>query len=97
MKRRTILSIIALVVLLCALALGGVVHAQTGGGYDLSWFTIDSGGETFSTGGGYSLGGTIGQADAGAMHGGGYVLAGGFWPDTYIEPAFTLHLPLVSR
>ncbi|MBN2149618.1 MAG: hypothetical protein JW726_19680 [Anaerolineales bacterium] len=95
--RLAMIVIFTMFVLLGALALGGVVHAQTGGGYDLSWFTIDSGGETFSSGGGYSLGGTIGQADAGAMHGGGYVLAGGFWPDTHIEAAYTFHLPLVSR
>ena len=33
--------------------------------YDLGWFTIDGGGGMFSTGGGYELGGTIGQPDAG--------------------------------
>jgi hypothetical protein len=54
--------------------------AQTGGPYDLSWNTIDGGGATFSTGGTYSLGGTIGQPDAGAMLGGSFTLAGGFWP-----------------
>jgi hypothetical protein len=49
-----------------------------GPGYDLSWHTIDGGGGT-STGGGYSLHGTIGQPDAGVMSGGDYELAGGFW------------------
>jgi hypothetical protein len=33
----------------------------------------------FSTGNGYELGGTIGQADAGALSGGAYELSGGFW------------------
>ncbi len=47
--------LLALLVLLPALAL-----AQTGGGYDLTWSTIDGGGYTFSTGWGYSLGGTEG-------------------------------------
>jgi hypothetical protein len=46
--------------------------------YDLSWFTIDGGGGT-STGGVYSLSGTIGQPDAGTMSGGNYSLTGGFW------------------
>ena len=46
--------------------------------YDLSWFTVDGGGGT-STGGVYSVSGTIGQPDAGVMSGGGYALTGGFW------------------
>ena len=53
--------------------------AQTGGPFDLSWNTIDSGGQTFSTGGQFSLGGTIGQCDAGTMSGGAFHLDGGFW------------------
>src|SRR5262245_22731492 len=49
--------------------------------FDLSWHTIDSGGATFSTGGSFQLGGTIGQPDAGApLTGGSFSLAGGFWP-----------------
>ena len=49
-------------------------------GYDLSWSTVDGGGQTWSTGGGYTLGGAIGQPDAGAKHSGGdYTLRGGFW------------------
>jgi hypothetical protein len=51
------------------------------GQYDLSWFTLDAGGATYTTGGDFELSGTIGQADAGAvMTGGDYGLAGGFWP-----------------
>jgi hypothetical protein len=49
---------------------------------DLSWFTLDGGGQTFSTGGGYTLGGTIGQPDgqgAPIMNGGAFELTGGFW------------------
>ena len=61
----------------------GVALAQTGGDYELTWSTIDGGGETFSTGGDYELGGTIGQPDAGEMTGGppeaDYALTGGFW------------------
>jgi hypothetical protein len=50
---------------------------------DLTWSTVDGGGQTFSAGGGYSVGGTIGQPDAQAapvMSGGVYELTGGFWP-----------------
>ena len=46
--------------------------------YSIDWQTIDGGGGT-STGGVYSVTGTIGQPDAGAMSGGNYTLQGGFW------------------
>jgi hypothetical protein len=73
----------ALLTLGAVLLLGAapVALAQSGGGYDLSWNTIDGGGGT-STGGAYELSGTIGQADAGYMAGGTYELTGGFWAGT---------------
>jgi hypothetical protein len=46
--------------------------------YSIDWFTIDGGGGT-STGGVFSLSGTIGQPDAGHMNGGDFTLDGGFW------------------
>lgn len=47
--------------------------------YSIDWFKISGGGGT-STGGVYSVSGTIGQPDAsGAMHGGNYSVTGGFW------------------
>jgi hypothetical protein len=47
--------------------------------FNIDWFTIDCGGGT-STGGVYSVSGTIGQPDAGArMTNGNYSLTGGFW------------------
>jgi hypothetical protein len=46
--------------------------------YSIDWFTIDGGGGT-STGGVYSVSGTIGQPDAGRMSGGSFTLDGGFW------------------
>jgi hypothetical protein len=46
--------------------------------YSIDWSTIDGGGGT-STGGVYTVSGTIGQPDAGAMSGGTYTLSGGFW------------------
>ena len=49
-----------------------------GQSYSIDWSTIDGGGGT-STGGTYSVSGTIGQPDAGAMSGGHYTLQGGFW------------------
>ena len=46
--------------------------------YSLDWFTVDAGGGT-STGGVYTVSGTIGQPDAGTMSGGTFTLTGGFW------------------
>ncbi len=63
--------------MLLASAIG--VEGPQARGYELDWYTIDGGGATWSAGGGYELGATIGQADAGAMTGGAYALAGGFW------------------
>jgi FlgD Ig-like domain len=48
--------------------------------YDpITWFTCDGGGTAAAVSGGYSLGGTIGQVDAGTLTGGAWTLAGGFW------------------
>ena len=69
--------------------------AQSGGGYDLTWSTVDGGGWTFSVGGGYSLGGTAGQPDAGLLSGGAYALAGGFWGAR--APGYRIYLPLALR
>lgn len=44
----------------------------------LDWFTLDGGGGQ-SSGGAYTLTGTIGQPDAGEASGGNYTLQGGFW------------------
>ncbi len=51
------------------------VQAQS---YSIDWYTIDGGGGT-STGGLYSVSGTIGQPDGGHMSGGSYTIDGGFW------------------
>lgn len=48
--------------------------AQT---YSIDWYSIDGGGGT-SSGGNYTLTGTIGQPDAGTLTGGNYTLTGGF-------------------
>ncbi len=62
--------------LVSALALAISALGQS---YNLDWHTIDGGGGT-STGGVYSLSGTVGQHDAGgSMTGGNYSLTGGFW------------------
>jgi hypothetical protein len=63
----------------CSLAAAAPSFAQSGGPYSLTWSTIDGGGVTFASGGVYTLGGTIGQADAGALATGSFGCSGGFW------------------
>lgn len=66
-----------LLLLVAGLLLGLAMNsrAQT---YDISWYKIAGGGGT-STGGVYTISGTIGQHDAGTLAGGSYSLTGGFW------------------
>lgn len=54
--------------------------------------TVDGGGGE-SAGGGFTLAGTIAQADAGALSGGEYALVGGFWPGAGAN--FLRFLPIV--
>ncbi|GBC92487.1 hypothetical protein HRbin15_00957 [bacterium HR15] len=73
LTKRVSIAAIALLSLMLA-------NAQSGGGYDLTWWTIDGGGITFATGGSFNLGGTIGQPDASnTLTGGAFTLTGGFW------------------
>lgn len=79
MARPFMISLITL-----AAVQGWTAHPAWAQTFELSWNTIDDGGATFSTGGTYSLGGTIGQPDAGSfaapLTGGNFELVGGFWP-----------------
>src|ERR1035441_1581848 len=61
-----------------ALSLAMVAIVAQAQNYTVDWFTMDGGGGT-STGGVYSVSGTIGQADAGRLSGGNYTLDSGFW------------------
>jgi hypothetical protein len=77
--RGLLISVVWLMCLLYAFAQSGGGY-DPGGGYDLSWWTIDGGGITFATGGTFDLGGTVGQPDASnALTGGAFSLTGGFW------------------
>jgi len=63
----------------CSLVLGGLPFALRAQSFAINWHAIAGGGGT-STGGVYSVSGTLGQPVAGgAMAGGGYSLTGGFW------------------
>jgi hypothetical protein len=86
--------------IVAALLVVSAVLAAPTNGYEITYWTVDGGGATFSAGGNYQLGGTVGQPDAGQLTGGSYKLGGGFWgggaaapPPTPIGPRF---LPLVA-
>ena len=68
------------------------LHSQP---YAINWHTIDGGGGT-STGGVYSMSGTIGQPDAAVWQSDGYALAGGFWGGTATAER-AIYLPVVLR
>jgi len=82
--------------IVCALFIVSIVAAQSGGGYDLTWNTIDGGGGS-SISGSYALIGAIGQADAGASSGGAYMLNGGFLAGTGATSTtnYRVYLPLI--
>ena len=94
---RTIIPGVIIVVFLVTLQSGQgafTALAQSGGGYDLTWNTIDGGGGT-SSGGAYTLSGTIGQPDAGNLSGGVYTLNGGFWGG--VLDLSRIFLPVIMR
>jgi hypothetical protein len=64
------------IILFLCLLVPGISFAQN---YSIDWYKVAGGGGT-STGGVYSVSGTIGQHDAGEpMTGGNYSVTGGFW------------------
>ncbi len=68
-----------LIMLLLLAGFVGAVSSARAQGYAINWHKVAGGGGT-SSGGNYSVSGTIGQADASsAMTGGNYPLTGGFW------------------
>ena len=80
--------------LVTCLVITGVV-AAIASTYTADWNVVSGGGQV-STGGKYSLSGTIGQADVSSpMTGsGGYSLTGGFWTGI---PSTLVYLPMVKK
>jgi hypothetical protein len=77
---------LVVLVTLVMLLLVSVALAQTGDGFDLSWWTVDGGGGS-SSGGIYTLSGTIGLPDAVVvLSGDPYMVVGGFWAALIEEP-----------
>lgn len=76
--------------------LGGTVAIPAGGraqNYSIDWYTVAGGGGT-SSGGNYSVSGTIGQPATATMSGGNFSLTGGFW--SIISAVQTPGSPLLS-
>jgi hypothetical protein len=80
-----------------AIALGAVAalalaEAVSANNLAVDWWTIDCGGEMWSTGGDLELSGTLGQPDASGvvLTGGDLLLTGGFWPAAGSAPVWCL-------
>jgi len=96
MKHKKPLAILILVLFIALLALNvRVSSAAPHNGYEISWYTFDGGGAMNASGGTFTLSGTIGQADAGAMSGGTYNLNSGFWNG--VGNLFNYFLPLILK
>ena len=65
--------------------------------FDLSWWTVDGGGGTSSSGD-FALSGTIGQPDTSPlMSGGDFTIVGGYWGGGALLAQNQLYLPIVTR
>ena len=90
------LIFLSIVLLAGLLLFGGFTLAKADGGYLLTSSVIAGGGSSPSNGG-YQLGGTSGQAEAGHdFTNGAYTFHGGFW---YMQPAGShkIYLPRVVK
>jgi hypothetical protein len=81
-------------VLLLVIVEFAILPQVTAQSYSIDWSTIDGGGGT-STGGVYSVSGTIGQPDVGTMTGGQYSVLGGFWSLYAVQTPGTPTLTIV--
>ena len=93
MKRTTLIIILGLVLLIALLTVSRAVIAQTGGGYDLSWNTLASGGVT--GGGVYTIDSAIGQSFAGKTLSSPFELCAGYLCGVPAESK--VYLPLVRK
>jgi hypothetical protein len=88
--KRTFITLAA--TLLVALVL--LAGARAAGVFTVDWSTADGGGDR-SSGGTYTIDGTIGQADAGMLSGDRFTVAGGYW--AVVLPRARILLPLIRR
>lgn len=99
------IAIISLLIMILLFPLS-TTTAQTGGDFDLSWSTIESGGVSVSAidiDSGreprFILAGVIGQADAGLLTGGAFSLSGGFLVNDASNgnSIIYLYLPIIMK
>ena len=95
MTKRTIP--VLLVFLVSGLLFTSTALTSSSQGYDLSWWTVDGGGGSLGSEDGYSLNGSLGQPDTGALAGNDYTLSGGFWGGGKLTAVYKIYLPLVQR
>ena len=97
-RRRWAARLVAGVFAACVLSAGSLALAQTGEGYDLTWWTVDGGGRTGISGGDYTLLSTAGQPDArDGITGGDFLLYSGFWYGSPLNAGTELYLPVVIQ
>ena len=96
MKRKSILTCLFLLIA-CGLPLLSVFSASAVGSYSIDWWTIDDGGAISSTGGDFSLAGTIGQPEYGTSSAESYSLSGGFWGGGGAAEIYRVILVLIFR
>jgi hypothetical protein len=86
-------ALLMVTLIITGLAISAASASIQAGDYSISWYTFDGGGGK-STGGIFTLSGTIGQPDAGLYAGTGYDLAGGFW--AWVA-RYLGYLPLIKK
>ncbi len=97
-------TIVATLLAVAVLLLAGTALAQSPAAapqqaYDLSWWTVDTGGGHTSAGN-YGLDGTAGQFDPGpVLLGGNYHLEGGFWGGGMSGQGqrYSIYMPILLR
>jgi hypothetical protein len=98
-RRRIMLAGLLLAALVLGPGLAALAQeagpAAPAAAYSLDRWTAGGGGGV-SSGGIFTLSGTMGQPDAGALSGGVYTLVGGFWGSAGAINAAT-YLPLILR
>jgi hypothetical protein len=86
-------ALLIVALLIAGLAISAASASIQADDYSVTWYTFDGGGDV-STGGDYTIMGSIGQPDAGQHSGTGYDLTGGFW--AWVT-RYLGYLPLIKR
>ena len=85
--------------LILAMLLATVKGGHTtdlGGSFDLLHYSLSAGSAAWTSGGGYSSTGALGQYDSGAAAGGGFTLVGGVLPAP-VDATQKIYLPWLTR